>query len=162
MKRNKTSILVLYPRYLPVQFCSCSRHPPQTITPPLIVSVVPINDNRPVVTLATSQLSRNETAPPILVFQDLTLSDFDYTPCNPQGLVAARVLVETIAKDSNSDILAVRACKYRTPSGMFQNHWSCAYSNNLDLWLSYHRKWTSSCCPLKLNVLIWPLALVNG
>lgn len=78
------------------------------MTPPLIVNIVPVNDNRPVVTLAGTQLSKNETAPYIMAFQDLALSDFDNTSCNRQLFVAARVVVETIADDSGSDSLAVR------------------------------------------------------
>lgn len=77
--------------------------------------IVPSNDNRPVVTLAETQLSKNETAPPILAFQDLTLSDLDYTPCTLQSFVAARVVVETIANDSDSDFLAVRYTSLLVP-----------------------------------------------
>lgn len=75
--------------------------------PPLVVEIEPSNDNNPVVTLAASRLDHNETSLSTLIFQGLTLSDGDDSPCNQQFLVAAQVLVETVADDSNNDILMV-------------------------------------------------------
>lgn len=76
--------------------------------PPLVVEILPSNDNSPIVTLTASELDHNETAPPILIFQGLTIADFDDTPCNQQLLVAAQVIVETVAPDSSQENLMVR------------------------------------------------------
>ena len=56
--------------------------------------------------MTTSQLYHNETADPVVVLPDITISDEDES-CEPDLLSAAQVTVETIAKDSAFDRLEV-------------------------------------------------------
>lgn len=72
------------------------------------MTLVPDNDNTPIISVSTYELVHNETAPPTQVFPDLVVSDNDQTPCDQQSLVAAQVTVETITPDSEDDILMVR------------------------------------------------------
>lgn len=76
------------------------RHPPQSITPPLIVTLIPMNDVGPTLDLDTSELTYNETAAPLPVFLGLDVSDLDSSICNPEPLTAAQVVIRTISSDT--------------------------------------------------------------
>ncbi len=84
--------------------------------PPLVVVVQPSNDNPPSVTLATGEVLRIETSPPTstMLFSGLTILDRDDSPCNQQLLAAAQVVIETVAEDSDNDILEVRIANKST------------------------------------------------
>ena len=99
---------IMTPFYLRRCFNFYCSHPPQNISPPLIVTIIPVNDNGPVVTLATTEVFYNESLPPILIFPGLIIMDADNTPCNQQILRSAQVTVETRAMDTNVDDLMVR------------------------------------------------------
>ena len=73
------------------------------------MTVQPSNDNSPSITLTTREVLRIETSPPTptLLFPGLAISDEDDSPCNQQLLAAAQVVIETVAGDSDSDILEV-------------------------------------------------------
>lgn len=71
------------------------------------MEITPTNDNSPVLTSPIWQVDRSETSPPTLVFEELTISDLDDSPCNQQFLVAAQVAVVMVAADSAYDVLMV-------------------------------------------------------
>ena len=83
-----------------------ARFPLQVISPPLVVRLLPVNDNSPTVTLPLSTLSKNETTSSVFPFRDIVLFDQDDTPCYPSNLKGARVVVETIASDSDTDMVS--------------------------------------------------------
>ncbi len=84
------------------------RHPPQNTT--LNVTLVPFNDNGPIISLGATEVNYIDSSPPVQVFPNLTISDFDNSICNPQLLVAAQVVVETNGADTNDENLEVISC----------------------------------------------------
>lgn len=75
-----------------------------------MVTLIPDNDSGQTVTLSTMRVDFQETNPPLPVYilPDLTISDEDDSPCNPQLLRAAQVTVITSASDSSQDVLMVK------------------------------------------------------
>ena len=82
-------------------------HPVQNLSTPVMVQIVPINDNDPVVTMETTETYYEENAPPQLLFLDITITDEDEY-CENDQLSAAIVQVDTITEDSSDDQLTVR------------------------------------------------------
>ena len=74
---------------------------------PIMVQIVPINDNDPVVTMGMTETYYEENAPPQPVFPDITITDEDEY-CENDQLSAAIVHVITLTNDSSEDQLTVR------------------------------------------------------
>ena len=102
-----------------------------------MVTLVPSNDNLPNITLLFDEQPELVEGGGAYVFPDLLISDGDQSPCSEQLLVAAQVTVETMAADSDQDILRVSMCgghketlyKYSVQliSGVFE-HFCVAYT----------------------------------
>ena len=82
-------------------------HPVQNLSTPIVVQIIPINDNDPVVTVEMTETYYRENAPPQPVLPDITVTDEDVY-CENDQLSAAIVQVNTLTKDSPSDQLTVR------------------------------------------------------
>lgn len=61
---------------------------------PLMVTIIPSNDNNPEITIATIQVTFVEAAPRVFVFENLSLTDNDQT-CSDNVLSYATVVVQT-------------------------------------------------------------------
>lgn len=75
---------------------------------PIMVQIVPTNDHDPVVTLVTSETYYVENDPPQPVLPDIIITDGDEY-CENDQLSAARVQVDTLAKDCDGDNLMVNS-----------------------------------------------------
>ena len=84
-------------------------HPVQNLSTPVMVQIVPMNNNDPVVTVETVETYYEENAPPQPVLPDITITDEDEN-CENDQLSAATVQVVTLTEDSSSDNLTVRVC----------------------------------------------------
>ena len=74
---------------------------------PIMVQIVPINDNEPIVTVETTETYYEENAPPQPVLPDIIIMDEDEY-CENDQLSAAIVHVITLTNDSSEDQLTVR------------------------------------------------------
>ena len=84
-------------------------HPVQNLSTPVMVQIVPINDNDPVITVEMTETDYEENAPPQPVLADIMITDEDEY-CENDQLSAATVQVITLTEDSQSDQLMVRVC----------------------------------------------------
>ena len=74
---------------------------------PIMVQIVPVNDNDPIVTMETIKTYYEENAPPQPVLPNITITDKDES-CENDQLSAAVVQVDTVTEDSSDDQLTVR------------------------------------------------------
>ena len=81
-------------------------HAPQNLTMPILVEIVPVNDNIPVVTVETSVTYYTENDEPRHIVPNITITDEDET-CQNDQLSMAIVQIETMTNDSNGDQLMV-------------------------------------------------------
>jgi len=88
------------------EFVSLYRHAPVQ-SPPFVVTIIPDNDSGQQVTLSTDTIHLLETdlTTPAFLFSNLTISDADNTPCNPQLLQAAQVKIVDETNSPTEDIL---------------------------------------------------------
>ena len=77
------------------------------------MTIIPENDSGQTVTLSTDEINVSETnlTSPTFIYENLTISDDDNSPCNLQLLRAAQVTINDIAADSAGDVLMVREDK---------------------------------------------------
>ena len=73
-------------------------------SPPFVVTIIPDNDSGQEVTLSTDTIYLIE-GDRIFLFSNLTISDADNTPCNPQLLRAAQVTIVDKTDDPIEDVL---------------------------------------------------------
>ena len=73
------------------------------------VILTPSNDNPPSLYATTTQVYHDETSPSSPVLPDITVSDVDYSDCNPVNLTAALVMLNTTADDNQYENLTVRS-----------------------------------------------------
>ena len=95
---------------LTVHLHSMFRHAPQNLTVPIMVEILPVNDNNPVVTVETLETTYIEGGEPQLIVPNITIIDEDET-CENDQLIYARIRVLTMANDSYGDQLMVRCNK---------------------------------------------------
>ena len=106
---------------LTVHLHSMLRHAPQNLTVPIMVEILPVNDNNPVVTVETLETTYIEGGEPQLIVPNITIIDEDET-CENDQLIYARIRVLTMANDSYGDQLMVRCNKISlVPSQLFNS-----------------------------------------
>ena len=81
------------------------RHGLQSLSPPLTLTIIPINSHAPRVSADSLQLTYVENAM-LDVLHDVTLSDVDET-CTNQTLIAAWIEIITSASDNAEEVLQV-------------------------------------------------------
>lgn len=76
---------------------------------PIVVSIIPSNDNNPEIAVTTTQVTYVESAAPVTVFPDVALADNDQT-CTDNMISYAVVTIETPADVINDRLQVKTTC----------------------------------------------------